>query len=930
MNRLLSISGPLNELWGDPAVSFESAHNTQLGLSTNYQTMRNCFTFFVVLIMIPACYGINLNNSAFAKADKNKISSIYKIPSLNPTLSEVEMFSFKRSLSGVEMWSLSTSTALSNHGVEMKPTKISKKLTGTVTDNENHPLPYLNVVLYDKLENIVSATLTDEQGNFSFENIAPGSYQIEVSGMGYETYRNDLNMPVGDQLLDTIILKPATESLEEVMVKATKPVIDVQPDKTVLNVDQLAAVAGDNTLDLLRRAPGVRLDNDDNAVVEGRSGVTYYINGRQSFLSGEDLKGYLRSLTSDDIESIEIITQPSSKYDAAGAAGIINIVLKRVKGQGLRGSIASTLTLGNFPKPELPTPTDASGLGQTPTDLEINPRANTSLNLTYRGEQWDVAANMNNNTGRSTGFLYLYRQQGDKIYDDRSNTEYDRFSNNLNLRTDYRADDKNTFGGNINFNLNDSESNNNNRTPIIDRFTNSIDSILVAPNSSESNSFNLTTNLNYRYADTLGNTFSVDLDYGRFERDSDNRQPNFYQNAQGSTLSEQINAQETQININIYAFKADYETDLWKGKLAAGIKYSLVATDNDFDFFDVPNGNRIINSERSNRFLYDEQIRAGYLNYSFDILKNKPEVKAQLGLRAEQTVSKGDLRTINATQDQIVERDYLNWFPSGGLTYKPSWKHNWSLQYSRRIQRPSYSNLNPFEFQLNELSSSRGNPFLQPQYTDNLKLSHTFKYKLTTSFSYSYVSDFFAQITQPLPDGSNFLITQNVADQEIYNLSVGSPFKITEQLNGYASAYFTHNEYNSTDPSFISLDQTTYGGYAQMSYAFRRGGWTAEISGWYSGPTVWGGTYQTDPLGSITIGVEKKWENWTAKLSLNDVLYTSYWNATTEFPGLRINGAGGGDSRQVRLYLSYSFGMNDVKNLKDRDGSSEDERGRVN
>lgn len=861
MNRLLSDSGSLNDLKGNPSVSALRPLITPVGLPTNHLIMR---TLIILLFVI----------SAFAKA-------------------------------------------------------YSQQLSGIIQDPEEKPIPFLNVVLYDKLNEVAAATITDEKGNFKFEGIAEDYYQIEVSGMGYETYRNGLNMPAGDKQLETIILKTAAESLEEVTVKASKPVIDVQPDKTVLNVDQLAAVAGDNTLDLLRRAPGVRLDNDDNVVVEGRSGVTYYINGRQSFLSGEDLKGYLRSLTSDDIESIEIITQPSSKYDAAGAAGIINIVLKRVKGQGLRGSIASTLTLGNVPRPNLPVPDESTGLGQTESDPEINPRANTSLNLTYRGEKWDVAANLNNNTGRSTGFLYLYRQQGEKIYDDQTNSEYDRFSNNLNLRTDYRADDKNTFGGNINFNLNDSESNNSNRTPIIDQFTNSIDSILVAPNFSESNSFNLTTNVNYRYTDTLGNMFSVDLDYGRFERDSDNRQPNFYRNAQGSTLSEQINAQETQINIDIYAFKADYETDLWKGKLAAGVKYSLVATDNDFDFFDVPSGNRVINPQRSNRFLYDEQIRAGYVNYSFDILKSKPEVKAQLGLRAEQTVSKGDLRTINESQDQIVERDYLNWFPSGGLTYKPSWKHSWSLQYSRRIQRPSYSNLNPFEFQLNELSSSRGNPFLQPQYTDNLKLSHTFKYKLTTSFSYSYVKDFFAQITQPLPDDSNFLITQNVADQEIYNLSVGSPFKITDQLNGYASAYFTHNEYNSTDPSFISIDQTTYGGYAQMSYAFAKE-WTAEISGWYSGPTVWGGTYQTDPLGSLTIGVEKKWENWTAKLSLNDVLYTSYWNAITEFPGLRINGAGGGDSRQVRLYLSYSFGMNDVKNLKDRDGSSEDERGRVN
>lgn len=305
-----------------------------------------------------------------------------------------------------------------------------------------------------------------------------------------------------------------------------------------------------------------------------------------------------------------------------------------------------------------------------------------------------------------------------------------------------------------------------------------------------------------------------------------------------------------------------------------------------------------------------------------------PELKSQVGLRAEQTVSKGDLRTAQSTQDQVVERDYLNWFPSGGLTYKPDQDHSFSLTYSRRIQRPNYNNLNPFEFQLNELSSSRGNPFLQPQYIDNLKLSHTFKYKLTTSLSYSYISDFFARITQPTENGGNFLITQNVADQEIWNLSISRPFKITDKLNAYASAYATNNDFLSTDPSFISLDQFTYGGYAQLSYTFDKS-WTVETSGWYSGPTVWGGTYQTDPLGSLSFALEKKWNNWTAKLNFSDVLYNRPWNATTVFPELRINSSGGSDSRQIQFYLSYSFGQDDVKNVKSREGSSKDEQSRI-
>ena len=150
----------------------------------------------------------------------------------------------------------------------------------------------------------------------------------------------------------------------------------------------------------------------------------------------------------------------------------------------------------------------------------------------------------------------------------------------------------------------------------------------------------------------------------------------------------------------------------------------------------------------------------------------------------------------------------------------------------------------------------RGNPFLQPQLIDNLKLSHTYKYKLTTSLSYSYISDFFARITKPTANGGNFMITENVADQKVWNLSISRPFKITDKLSGYANAYATNNDFEATDPSFISIDQFTYGGYAQLSYAFNES-WKIESSGYYSGPTVWGGTYQTDPLGSSTFRLRK-------------------------------------------------------------------------
>ena len=266
-------------------------------------------------------------------------------------------------------------------------------------------------MLYEDKE-LINAAITNEDGKFVIKNSIEENYFLKITGIVFETYKKELDRTDKNLNLGTIVLKTSVESLDDVTITAKKPVVDVQPDKTVLNVDQMATVAGDNTLELLRRAPGVRLDNNGNVIVEGKSGITYYINGRQTYLTGDDLQNYLRSLTSDDIESIELITQPSSKYDAAGSGGVINIVLKRVKGQGVKGSVASRFTLGNFPNVEIPEPDGSSGLGHESTDPDINPRANTSLNLTYRTEKWDFAGNLSNNTGKSSGFLNLYRLQG--------------------------------------------------------------------------------------------------------------------------------------------------------------------------------------------------------------------------------------------------------------------------------------------------------------------------------------------------------------------------------------------------------------------------------------------------------------------------------------------------------------------------------------
>ncbi|WP_378172734.1 TonB-dependent receptor domain-containing protein [Aquimarina sp. SS2-1] len=778
----------------------------------------------------------------------------------------------------------------------------AQEIVGKVVEqNQNqNPLSYVTILLKDLKGNLVKATITDENGKFRFKEIMPDEYLLSISYLGFKTIQ--IKTVVKNTVLDLKIVEMELEEeeLEGVTVIAEKPVIQVEPDKTVFNVDGTIGNAGVNGLELMRKAPGVRLDNNDAIIVEGKAGVLVYIDGRQSFLEGSDLTAYLQTLNADTIESIEIITQPSSKYDAAGNAGIINIRLKREKGLGTRGSISSTLTIGDYV------------------------RTNNSISFTSRLKKWNMYGSYSNYVGRSTGFLDLYRVQGDKIFDAKTNSEYDRFSNNIRFGTDYYASKRSTVGAMVSFNSNDSDSRSTTITPIIDRATQRIDSILKAPNSSENETRNFNVNLNYRYQDTSGTSLSADLDYGNYIRDRFNNQPNFYTTANGEILNTSITQQITPIHIEIFAGKLDYERKVGKGILETGVKVSQVNTDNTFDFFNEINGESVLNLDRSNQFGYDEKIYAGYVKYNYS--RNK--WKFQAGLRSETTDSRGILTADNENADETVSRSYTDIFPSAGITYQASQNNSLALLYSRRIQRPNYQDLNPFEYQLDELSFRRGNPFLQPQYTDNIKLSHIYKYTLTTSFSYSFVSDFFAQVTEAVGENTNFLSTRNVADQQVYNLSFSYPFKVNNWWRAYANVYGSYNKYTATNPAFISTSQKTFGLYAQNTFSLPKN-YKLEISGWYSSPSIWGGTYETNALGSLNLAIQKTWDNWTVKATVNDILYTIPWSGTTQFGDLFISGSGGSDSRNFNFYIQYAFGNKEVKNAGKRKGGTEDEEQRV-
>lgn len=778
------------------------------------------------------------------------------------------------------------------------------QLSGSLTDQNGQPVAFATTYLYKATDStLVKATISDDKGRFLFKELSADRYYLQLSSLGFQEYRSNAFELNANLNYPKITLEEAAEALDEVTVIAEKPIVEVLADKTVFNVEKTINATGSTGFELLRKAPGVLIDNNNSIIVEGKAGVQIYIDGRPSVLAGQDLINYLETLQSTDIEAIEIITQPSSRYEAAGNAGIINIRLKRNKSLGTNGSITAGFIQGRFP------------------------RVNSSISLNNRGEKTNLYGTYSNRFGDSYGFINLFRRQNGTTFDARTTSRNDNNNHNIKTGFDYYINSKHTLGAIFTANFNNSISRSNSRTPIIPSGQTTPVEVLIAQSNSDNVSSNINGNLNYKYTDTIGREFIVDLNYGNFYSDRNNFQPNFYLNgAETDTVSESIARFITPIEIDILAGQVDYEQPLWGGKFAAGARYSYVKTNNVFDFFDVVNGMEILNLEQTNTFDYTEQINAAYVNYNM----RWDKWNLQFGLRVEQTISEGELTSAQDNDNDLVKRNYTNWFPSGGITYQVNQKNSLALTYSRRIQRPTYQSLNPFQFKIDELSFRQGNPFLQPQYTNNIRIAHTYNYRLTTSFTYTYISDFFAQVTEALGEDQNFIITRNVANQRVYNIGVSYPTRINDWWSIYFSVNAFRSEYEATSPDFLPVEQNTLSFYGQNTIKLPAG-ITLEVSGWMQSPSIWGGTYQTETLGSLDIALQKKFMNdkLTVRLAGSDVLYTVPWRGFTEFGELTINGNGGSDSQQFRMSLNYNFGRDEIKKARDRKTGIEDEKGRI-
>ena len=795
----------------------------------------------------------------------------------------------------------------------------SQKISGTVRDEKGTALEYVAVTLYQSSDSLlVKGEVTNEAGDFVFESVNPGNYYLECSFIGFDDYKSATFELTGDKplVMSKIVLVTSSQMIEEVTIKAKKPLIEIQADKMILNTDASVSAVGSNGLDLLRKAPGVTIDNNENIQLKGKNGVNFYIDGKPSYLSPAELAGLLKGLTAADIEAIEIITNPSAKYDAQGNAGIINVRLRKNKNFGTNGNLNLSGGYGKYHK------------------------SYASLNLNNRNKQFNTFGNLGVGSNKYYNELNLNRKQDGAVYDQRQSQVNSNLPLNIKAGFDYYANDKHTFGILVNGNtqMADREFLSTSITNIYAQQSPSkLDSTLEAANTIMSRSLNANINLNYRYTDTLGNEMSIDLDRGMYHGTSTSMQPNKYINGEsGQVTTRRDFSNDTPSDIGIMTAKLDYTHTYKKSGLrfSAGGKYAHVSTENTFDFFNIVDGSPIKDINQSNRFKYTEEVSALYVN----LAGSRGKFNYQAGVRMEHTHSIGDLKrdsSIPVQPNDYVDRNYTGLFPSAALTYNHSDMHSFNLTYSRRIDRPNYEDLNPFEWRLDELSFRKGNPYLVPQYNHNVELSYTLKQAATLSLGYSNSQDVVTDIVESDPDkpGRSFINYRNLASQEQYSLSLNTPLPLAKWWNGYFSATVYKAYYKARFPEYTFDVETPIATNVYMEHNFSLPkDYTFEVSGWFNSASIWGGSWLTKPQGSLDLGLKKVLMGGKAniKVSVTDILYTAPWRSYSEaIPGLIISGNGAWESQRVNVNFNYRFGNSEVKSARRRSTGLEDENKRI-
>ena len=792
------------------------------------------------------------------------------------------------------------------------------KITGAVKDDTGKGAAAATVSLLKAADSaLVKMAVSDPAGAFEFSNINEGTYLLSVTGVGFSKTLSKPFAYNGVQSVNVpaIVVASNAANLSAVVVQARRPLVENKIDKMVVNVDAAPTNAGATALEVLEKSPGISVDRDGNISLKGKQGIIVLMDGKQTYLSGQDLANLLRNMPASQLDQIEIMTQPSAKFDAAGNSGIINLRTKKSLLKGFNGSVNLSYVQGRYPK--------------SPNSFQFNYRTakvNLFANLSY--SYW---SGFNDQT-----LLRKFRDDQDQVtavFDQVANQRNTSHNYSGRIGMDYSVSPKTTIGILVTGISSPRVWQNRGRADIKNG-AGVLDSFNTVFTENRDQWKNLGGNLNFRRVlPGSGHEITADFDYLRYTTESKQLSDNYNYNPRGVLISDPFLLRgNLPSDISIYSGKADYVKSLKENaKLEAGVKSSYVTTDNDAQYtrYNHQRDGWDVDNTRTNHFVYKENINAAYVNFSRQLKK----WGFQTGLRVENTVADGNQFGNAVQKDSAFKRNYTQLFPTAFVSFTPNEKNTFGLSYGRRIERPNYQDMNPFQYFLDQYTYRQGNPTLTPQFTHNIELSHNFKNALTTTLSYTSTTDILNDVLKQNDETKvTFQTKENIASRKVLGLSFSYNAPITKWWTTSLFSNVNYNHYqgivNNTNLD-VKLATFMINGSQQFRFAKT---WSAEINGFYRSAAPETGMYLIRPMGVFSFGFSKQLldNKATIKLNVYDPFYIQNAKVDIKLGNIDAYVVNRWDNRRVAMTFTYRFskGKNAAPQRR-RTGSSQEEQNRV-
>jgi hypothetical protein len=777
------------------------------------------------------------------------------------------------------------------------------KLTGTITAQDNkEKLAFANVSVFDgDTKSFVNSTTTDENGQFTIQ-CTNETFFIHIELLGYKTYQSKIFTKTKGNLSQNFELEEDMQALKEVVVMQNKSLIKLSRDKMIIDIDKAGFGNGNDGLETLSKLPGVQLDKDENVVFRGSNNLQIMIDGKPSLLTGEELKQYLKTLDGANIKAVEIIANPSAKYDAAGSAGIFNIVLKKSAATGLTGNVRSSVGYAEFIK-------NYNG-----------------LNLYNNTEKWNLKFGLNYGYNESAN----HRTIDQTVVTPELTTRLKQKNDWLPVTNSYSGNfgaahqvNKNaTIGASANYSIYKSDEKTNGRT---EEFDNAVyKKYTILDTQDDISNTTLTSTLFYNFAsDSLDTKIDAQLSYANYQNDSDRLTSNAYFNAISNEMYKNTEAVKYQnpTNFNILSAKVDFEKKISKTfNFETGAKMSYVNNDYTIVLQDRDDqGNYTLNTNRSNHLVYKESILSGYGITNF----TKGKFDIQAGLRTEYI----NYNATSLTSNMTNKDSYLSLFPS--FSVNGNFENNqYKLSYSRRIQRPRYLYLNPYYEYIDTYNVSVGNPNLTPQFTDAFELVWIKKQKTSVSLYANFSKDEMYQIINYNKDTKiTTLFYDNIGKSKSIGLSFNTSTSLKKWWELQVSTDLAYGQATSNLEGYkFNNSGISYSAALNQSFTLAKD-WSATWNSFYSKNGDYGNT-TFKPSYDMSFSMRKDFlsKKLRMNLSAQNVLKKSQWIQSTKQDNVTTNWVNRWETRKITLSLTYNFGTAKKKEVKDADLNEEQNR----